>query len=133
MNEPAQKSPFARLDTSLMRPTKPENHLSRIPESQNTGNTENQKDGKPESQNTGKMANQKTVKRATYPKITYRICPEALNAIEDTKHILKREYQIKANLEEIAEEAIIKAYHDLLENQKASNLVIQLSRKPESQ
>ena len=65
----------------------------------------------------------------SYVKVTYRLSPAAVDAIEEAKRILRRQYHIKANLEEIAEEAILAACRDLLENQHASNLARQLSSK----
>jgi hypothetical protein len=67
--------------------------------------------------------------RSKYPKATYRLSPEAVEAIDEAKRLLRRRHQIKASLEEIAEEAILAAYRDLLENQHASFLVSKLSRK----
>ena len=66
----------------------------------------------------------------SYVKVTYRLSPTAVDAIEEAKRILRRQYHLKASLEEIAEEAILAAYRDLLENQHASNLARQLSSKP---
>jgi hypothetical protein len=78
-------------------------------------------------------ARQTEDRRAQFPKATYRMSPEALEAIDDAKRILRRQYQIKASLEEIAEEAILAAYRDLTENQHASMLVRKLAGKPGSQ
>jgi hypothetical protein len=47
--------------------------------------------------------------------------------------ILARQHGLKASLEEIAEEAILLVYEDLLENQKTSKLASKLSGKPENQ
>ena len=74
--------------------------------------------------------NQPTGHRSQYIKVTYRLSPAAVDAIEDAKRILRRQYNLKALLEEIAEEAIIVAYRDLLENQQSSNLAGQIARKP---
>src|ERR1035437_8182189 len=67
-------------------------------ESQETGKPGNQQTSMPESQNTGS--------RAEYTKVTYRLSPEAIDAINEVKRVLRREYKIKASLEEIAEEEI---------------------------
>ena len=48
------------------------------------------------------------------------------------KTILARKVGIKASFELIAEEAILIAYEDLLENQHASKLAKRLSRMPEN-
>jgi hypothetical protein len=84
--------------------------------------TEFQQTTMPSSQNTGS--------RAGYPKVTYRLNPEAVDAIEDLKRILRRQFGIKASLEEIAEAAIMAAHQDLLENQLSSNLANNLAGKP---
>lgn len=70
-----------------------------------------------------------TTNRASYQKATYRLSPEALEAIEDAKRILRRQHSIKVNLEEIAEEAILAAYRDLEKNKQASNLVNKFAGK----
>ncbi len=122
--------------------------LEKKPANQQTGKLVNQqavkpvkqKAGKPESQKAGlpaktfvKPANQQTGKRALFQKVTYHLCPEAVDAIEDAKRLLKRRYGRKTTLEEIAEVSILTTYEDLLKNQQASKLVNHLSRNPESQ
>jgi hypothetical protein len=67
--------------------------------------------------------------RTSYPKATYRLRPETLEAIDDAKRILRRQHGIKVSLEDIAEEAILAAYTDLLENQQTSMLAMQLASK----
>ena len=71
--------------------------------------------------------------RAHYQKVTYRLSAEAIEAIDDAKRVLRRQYKLKASLEEIADKAILAAYADLLANQHASFLVSQLSSKMVSQ
>jgi hypothetical protein len=68
--------------------------------------------------------------RTQYVKATYRLHPEAIDAIEDAKRILRRQYNLRVSLEEIAEQAVLAAYRDLLENQQTSNLYLQLARPP---
>lgn len=68
-----------------------------------------------------------TTKRDTYKKVNYRLCPEAIEAIEDTKLLLQRKYKIKATYEDIAEVIILEAYQDLLTTGKESMLVRILS------
>jgi hypothetical protein len=70
--------------------------------------------------------------RTLYPKATYRLRPATLEAIDDAKRILRRQYGIKVSLEDIAEEAIMAAYTDLMENQQTSMLAIQLASKQAS-
>lgn len=108
---------------------------SGIPENQNTVITENiaTKPQVPEFQQTRIPANQKILKRETYTKATYRLCDEAIDAIEHAKRLLRRQYKIKVNLEEIAEEAILKAYKDLISNKEKSALVATFSGKPAKQ
>lgn len=95
-----------------------------IPETHGAGTPENQHSSDPVIQQNGK--------RAGYPKVTYRLSLDAIDAVEDIKRTLRRQYSIKVNLEEIAEEAILAAYNDFLENQKNSILVRKFSGKPEN-
>jgi hypothetical protein len=71
--------------------------------------------------------------RTTYPKATYRMSPEAVEAIEDAKRTLRRTYKLKVSLEEIAEAALIAVYADLMDNKDSSMLVSQFSGKPARQ
>ena len=122
--------------------------------SQNAGIPANQKASKPALQNAGNMASQNTGMTAnqhagntpaqqdgkiTVPahitateKVTYRFHAEGKYAVEDMKTILARKHGIKASLEEIAEESILLAYEELLENQNASKLANRLARTPEN-
>jgi len=88
-------------------------------ENNTSGNQENVYASIPESQQAGNRTN--------YTKATYRLSSEALEAIDDAKRILRRRYQAKVTLEEIAEEAILAAYQDLLENQQSSMLANKFS------
>ena len=114
-----------------------ENEKAGKPELQETVKQEIQLDGIQEIQKTRKPASQipsntessPVRNRANYPKVTYRLSFEAIDAIEDMKRILRRQYGVKVNLEEIAEEAILAAHRDLLEKQKSSNLVKKFSGK----
>jgi hypothetical protein len=114
-------------------------HNASIPDSQKAGMPANQKDGKPESQNASIPAIQhagKTKPKADITateKVTYRFHPAGKYAVQDIKTILTRKYGIKASLEEIAEECILMAYEDLLENQNASKLANRFSRIPANQ
>ena len=91
-------------------------------ENQRASNLESQNTSIPESRNNDLPEGPQLGNRAEYPKATYRLSPEALEAIDDAKRVLRRRYQAKVTLEEIAEEAILAAYRDLLENQDASFL-----------
>jgi len=95
----------------------PELQTSRTPDSANTPSL--RADGKPD--------------RSAYPKVTYRISPAAIEAIEDARRTLRRQYGIKATLEEIAEVAILTTCTDLEQAQGSSTLVCQLSGDPERQ
>jgi hypothetical protein len=84
----------------------------------------------PENQNAGIMEIQHNT--TATEKVTYRFHPAGKYAIEDIKTTLARKVGIKASYELIAEEAILIAYEDLLENQHASKLAKRLSRMPEN-
>ncbi len=73
------------------------------------------------------------VNRADYPKVTYRISPEALEAIDEVKRILRRKYGVRITLEEIAEEAILMVLQDVEKNRDSSFLVNKFAGKPEYQ
>ncbi len=98
-----------------------------ILESQQSGILDIQNASMPESWNSNLPDVPQVGNRAGYPKATYRLSPEALEAIDDAKRVLRRRYQAKVTLEEIAEEAILAAYRDLLENQNASLLAIKFA------
>jgi hypothetical protein len=87
--------------------------------SQTSGDTELRNPGKPD--------------RSAFQKVTYRISPDAADAIYEARRALRRDHHIRASLEEIAEAAILAAYQDLSENKDDSSLVNRLSRTPESQ
>src|SRR3989442_1700497 len=94
MNDTAQKSPFARLDTSLMRSTKPQpetdtsvknketrfqvNQETRNHVSQETSFQENKQARKLGNKEPVKHVNQETSKRVTYPKVTYQLNPSVI-------------------------------------------------------
>lgn len=103
---------------------------ARIQESQNSGIPEIQHSSNQVLQNSGKLEIQHQL--TPTEKVTYRFHPQAKYAIDDIKTILARKLGIKASYELIAEEAILIAYEDLLENQNASKLVKRLSRMPEN-
>ncbi len=137
-----QDNPFAKLgalDQKLYqdttpRPQRQDGESSGIPEIQNSRNQEFQNSRKlenqnaiiPETQKTRTPKNlvlQKPAKREFFTKATYRLCDEALDAIEDAKKILKRQYGLKVNLEEIVETAVLETYKDLSDNKDRSILV----------
>jgi hypothetical protein len=120
----AEKEPIAQSQHSRM----PANQHSRMPANQKSSKLESQTSGKQEIQQTGttKISNTTTATE----KVTYRFHPEGKYAAEDMKTILIRKHGIKASLEEIAEEAILLAYEDLLENQNASKLANRLASMP---
>jgi hypothetical protein len=120
--------------------------LQQQPESQNSGKPESQHPRNTESPNAGNTARRTPRKPAdqenripddqqpgaengqTRVKVTYRLSPEAFDAIYEAKQLLRRR-RIKASLEEIAEEAIMAAYQDLLDNPGHSMLERKLPRK----
>ena len=87
----------------------------------------------PALQQAGIPASQLPPARSSYLKATYRLSQEAIEQIDDAKRLLRRQYGIKASLEEIADCAIKAAYRDLQENQHASFLVLQLAGKQETE
>jgi hypothetical protein len=145
-------SPFAGLDKALLRPTRQAPPLeeqqdtqvstdtpqAQMPENQQSGKLVSQKSRKPANKQSSKLEvqqasileEQKASNRAHYPKVTYRLHPEVIDVIEDAKRLLRRRYNIKVSLEEIAEEAIRTACIELLENQQSSKLVKKFSGKP---
>src|SRR4051794_31900384 len=110
-----------------------------MPASQKTSKPVSQHSSKPVIQNASILASQHSgnivtpTNRVPTEKVTYRLHPEAKYAVEDMKSLLARKYGVKASLEEIAENCILIAHEDLLENQHASKLAIRLSRPPASQ
>ena len=148
----SQDNPFAKLgaiDQKLFQETahKPaertaikepiaKSQNAGMPASQHSINPANKKSSKLASQTSGKQEIQQAgtmniLNTATATeKVTYRFHPEGKYAVEDMKTILIRKHGIKASLEEIAEESILLAYEDLLENQNASKLANRLSRMP---
>ncbi len=153
-------SPFAGLDKALLRSTRqtpppqeqhdtqlpadtaqaqmPANQQASIPETQQAGNMENKQAGKTAIQQTGKQesrkagvpASQTTSTSPTLQKVTYRLSPGTIDAIEDVKLLLRRQYKIKASLEEIADVVIYEACREMLENPKKSMLVNKFAGKP---
>jgi hypothetical protein len=144
MNDQKPKGTFAKLMSSTPPPPlkeyqekhgsseneKVDQLNASKPVYQNAGIPENQQASIPEVQNAGKPAN-KPLMIAT-EKVTFRFHPQGKYALEDIKTILTRQLGTKASFELIAEEAILIAYEDLLENQNASKLAIRLSGKPEN-
>jgi hypothetical protein len=142
-------NPFANLgaldqklyqDTSTEKPEAvgessriPESQNSREPEIHNSRFPEEQNSGKPEPQNAGNPVIQNSAKREFYTKGTYRLCDEALDSIGDAKKILRRQYGVKVNMEEVVEAAILAAYGDLVKNKDKSSLVKKYSGNPEFQ
>jgi hypothetical protein len=130
-SKPASVASDKSLPTENVMKTLHQNQQNTsIPETQNAGITVNQQAGIPETQHASKLAIQQNT--TATEKVTYRFHPEGKYAIEDIKTILSRRVGIKASYELIAEEAILIAYEDLLENQHASKLAKRLSRKPEN-
>lgn len=70
--------------------------------------------------------------RALYEKVTYRISPEAVEAVDEIKRLMRRVHGIKATREEIAEAAILEALAEYLERRRDSKVVSRLSGNPES-
>ena len=135
--EKSLKSPLDKMPT--IESPKASNENASIPAIQKAGKPEKQNAGKPVFQNASIPELQQigipavSQNRVPIEKVTYRFHPEARYAVEDMKNLLVRKHGIKASLEEIAENCILIAYEDLLENQNASKLAKKLSRLPENQ
>jgi hypothetical protein len=111
----------------------PEIKKTRNQENKNSRNLENKLSSNPENQNSGIPENKNYPKREFFTKATYRLCDEALDALEDAKRILKRKYNAKVNLEEIVETAILEVHKDLIQNEEKSQLVSKYSGNQENQ
>ncbi len=92
-----------------------------------TQQLDDQEAGMPENMLASTAEQEDVENRARYPKATYRLSPETLEAIDDAKRTLRRQYNIKVSLEEIAEQAIQAVCLDLQESQDASLLVAMFS------
>lgn len=96
---------------------------------------EQQRSGDPgirESGNPGSdQSSRESVDRSTFMKATYRICPEANEAIDEIKRRLRKQMQRRVTYEEIAEVALLGALADLTENRTSSFLVRWFSGDPE--
>jgi hypothetical protein len=127
MADQTSTSPFARLDTSLMRSTKSvQPSETQEPSKQGNQQTSFQENKQPSilgNKETVKHVSQETSKRVTYPKVTYQLNPTVTNLLQDTKIALQRQFNIKVSLADIVEEAIQKACSDLQENKETSFLV----------
>jgi hypothetical protein len=134
-----------QAEEALLR-EEPESQDDAIPESQQSSNPANQHAGKTVRQQTSRPESQPASEPENQPasepenqlpieesggakvKVTYRLSPEAFDAIYEAKQLLRRR-RIKASLEEIAEQAIVAACQELLDNPGNSMLERQLSRK----
>ncbi|SRR6266487_743067 len=101
-------------------------------ESNDTEQQENKKTSFLANKESVKQVKQETSKRSMYPKVTYQLNPQVTEMLEDTKRTLKRQYNIKATLADIVEEAIQRASNDLLVNKETSFLVYKLKSNQES-
>ena len=119
-----EKAPTIKSQNAGM----PEIQKARMPANKKSSKLASQTSGKQEIQQTGKIKIPENI--TATEKVTYRFHAEGKYAVEDMKTILIRKHGIKASLEEIAEESILIAYEDLLENQNASKLANKLSRMP---
>src|SRR4051812_1330221 len=92
------KSPFARLDTSLMRSTKPQQEADTSVKNKETSFQVTQETRKLGNKETGKQVSKETRKRADYPKVTYQLNPTVTNLLQDAKITLQRQYNLKVSL-----------------------------------
>ncbi len=123
------KSPFARLDTSLMRSTKPRTEESGSGKNKETSLQGNQQTRKRVNKETVKQVSKETSKRVEYPKVTYQLNPTITDMLQDAKIALLRQYRQKVSLAEIVEEAIQHVCTDLQENKETSILVTKFTSK----
>ena len=126
------KNPFARLDTSLMRSTKPQPQEDTNMKNKETSLQETQHTRKQESKETVKQVYKETSKRAEFPKVTYQLNPTVTNMLQDSKISLQRQYNLKVSLAEIVEEAVQQVCNDLQANKETSILVTKFSKKLEN-
>jgi hypothetical protein len=92
-------------------------------EMQNYAIAEMQNSTIPPMSNAAKSERPSPSDRTTYAKASYRMHPDAFDAITDTKRILRRQYNLGVSFEEIAEQAILIVYNDLIEHGESSELV----------
>jgi hypothetical protein len=97
---------------------------TRLPENKETSFLVNKK--------AGKQVFQKTRKRTAYPKVTYQLNPIVTDILEDAKHTIRRQYNIKVSLADIVEEAIQHICQDLQKNKETSFLVNKFSSNQEN-
>src|SRR4051812_10040483 len=98
-----QETSSQQVDTKSQNSGNPELQKARKQDLQKTIIPETQKSGLPESHISRNQEIQNPAKREFYTKVTYRICDEAVDALEDAKKHLKRQYKLKVNMEEIVE------------------------------
>jgi hypothetical protein len=78
-----------------------------------------------------KALEQSTAEPQERVKVTYRFLPEAVEAVEDIRRILRRQYGVgKVNREDIAQAAVIEALRDLETNGAGSFLVKEFRQGP---
>jgi hypothetical protein len=139
--EPSPAPAIAPVDQDNKNSRNPEfkntrkldNHNPRIQEIKNTSNQVSFNSGNPELKNSRIPEIRMVATREFYQKATYRLSDDALVALEDAKKILKRNYGLKVNLEEIVESSILYAFEDLIEKKEKSLLLSKYSGKQENQ
>lgn len=89
--------------------------------------------GLPDSQKSGMpdIGGREGVDRTAFMKATYRLCPEAVEAIDEIKRRLRGHLGRRVTYEEIAEAALMAALEDLAHNRESSFLVRWTSGDPE--
>lgn len=134
--------PFAKLGAldqklyqkpSELAPTMPQKEpvtTTPKPQSLNASNTANRQAINTAGRHDGKAAGQQASKPSE--KVTYRFHPQGVKAINEIKWLLLNDHEIKADLAEIAEEAIFIVHKDLMARRQASNIVLQLKSKTAS-
>jgi len=98
-----------------------------LAEQESAGLPANQQSGNPVDPTSGREA----VDRGAYMKATYRVCPEAVEAIDEIKRRLRVQLGRRVTYEEIAEAALVGALDDLVKNRDSSFLARWISGDPE--
>jgi hypothetical protein len=99
--------------------------ITQLPDTQISGFPETRTPGNPE---TGPR-----VGRAAYQKVTYRISPEAVEAVDQIRRLLRQNHGLRVSREEIAEAALLHALKDLQSEGAAGFLALWFSGNLENQ
>lgn len=121
---PVSLPPSSSANAELQKPINGDLQKSANAEKKQSTNEDLQKSANAEMQ---KAEIQRAALRKTYAKTSYRLCPEAFDAIEAAKRLLDRKFGLRVTREDIAEIALIMAHEDLEKNGEQSELVKRFS------